>query len=96
MPDSNRTAAGRPRFKAKTREEAENFFLKSLETWREKTGLEKFVLMGHSLGGYLAANYALQHPERVDHLILVCPAAVVSRSSLLLDALCNGKHVMIL
>ncbi|GMH32785.1 hypothetical protein BSKO_00619 [Bryopsis sp. KO-2023] len=71
--------SGRPNFTAKTREETEDFFLDAFETWREKTGLEKFVLMGHSMGGYLAANYALRHPERVEHLILVSPAAVDKR-----------------
>lgn len=82
---------GRPKFRAKNREEAEEFFLNSLEAWREKTGLDKFILMGHSMGGYLAANYALKHPERVDHLILVCPAAVVSWSSFPFGALLYGQ-----
>lgn len=70
--------AGRPAFTAKDRLSAENFFITALDKWREKMGLEKVVLMGHSMGGYLAATYALQHPERVQHLILVCPAGIVS------------------
>jgi len=32
---------------------------------------EKIALAGNSLGGYIAWNYALQHPERVDRLILL-------------------------
>jgi pimeloyl-ACP methyl ester carboxylesterase len=69
---------GRPPFAAESRQQAEDFFLDSLNTWRQAQGLSSFVLMGHSLGGYLAASYALRHPEQVDHLVLVCPAGVVS------------------
>lgn len=50
----------------------------SLDKWRAEEGIECMVLMGHSLGGYLSAVYALRHPERVQHLVLVCPAGVVS------------------
>ena len=35
---------------------------------------EKLVLMGSSLGGYLAALYAEQNPQRDDRLILIAPA----------------------
>jgi pimeloyl-ACP methyl ester carboxylesterase len=33
--------------------------------------LERAVVAGHSLGAYIAARLAMQHPERVDHLVLV-------------------------
>ncbi|KAK9821605.1 hypothetical protein WJX81_005670 [Elliptochloris bilobata] len=70
--------SGRPRFSARTREEAEEFFLDGLTRWRSAVGMERepMVLVGHSLGGYLAAQYALKHPEHVEHLVLVCPAGV--------------------
>ena len=33
--------------------------------------LEKVVIMGHSLGAFIATAFGAQHPERVDHIILV-------------------------
>jgi uncharacterized protein len=35
---------------------------------------ERLVLMGSSLGGYLAALYAERHPKAVDRLVLIAPA----------------------
>ncbi len=35
---------------------------------------EPLVLMGSSLGGYLAALYAQRHPKAVDRLVLLAPA----------------------
>eukprot|EP00884_Botryococcus_braunii_P004708 jgi/Botrbrau1/14238/Bobra.0381s0002.2 len=68
--------SGRPPFPARSREEAEDFFVEALHKWREHMGLRRMVLVGHSLGGYVAATYALRHPDHVQHLLLVCPAGV--------------------
>ncbi|CAL4061306.1 unnamed protein product, partial [Meganyctiphanes norvegica] len=52
---------------------AENEYLLSIETWRQVLGLEKFILLGHSFGGFLAAAYTLKYHQRVCHLILEDP-----------------------
>eukprot|EP00668_Euglena_longa_P004946 GGOE01005810.1.p1 GENE.GGOE01005810.1~~GGOE01005810.1.p1 ORF type:complete len:367 (+),score=65.71 GGOE01005810.1:83-1102(+) len=66
-------------------EEAENYFLDTVEEWREKMGIERMTLLGHSMGGYLSAVYALRHPERISHLILADPWGVAARKELKLE-----------
>nr|CAH0110460.1 unnamed protein product [Daphnia galeata] len=61
--------------------EAESQMVSSIEEWRKQIGLEKFVLLGHSMGGFLASAYALQHPDRVSHVILADPWGFPDRPS---------------
>ena len=74
--------SSRPPFKirARTREEqvveAENWFIDALEEWREARKIERFTLLGHSLGGYLAVSYALKYPGRLNKLILASPVGI--------------------
>jgi cardiolipin-specific phospholipase len=57
-------------------EQAESFFIDSLEEWREQMGLGRMTLIGHSLGAYFSVAYALKYPDRVHKLILLSPAGV--------------------
>ncbi|XP_037558693.1 (Lyso)-N-acylphosphatidylethanolamine lipase isoform X6 [Dermacentor silvarum] len=51
----------------------EEQMVQSIEAWRQEMQLERFVLAGHSLGGFLSASYALCYPHRVAHLVLEDP-----------------------
>jgi proline iminopeptidase len=45
-----------------------------LERIRRLLGAERLILVGHSFGGFLAALYAAEFPQRVEKLILLAPA----------------------
>ena len=48
-----------------------------IERIRRLLGQERIILVGHSFGGFIAALYAAEFPERVEKLILLSPAGVV-------------------
>jgi proline iminopeptidase len=48
-----------------------------IERIRRLLGDDRLILIGHSWGGFLAALYAAEFPDRVDALILVSPADVL-------------------
>lgn len=47
-----------------------------LGRWLQGTGLERVDLVGHSLGGLVAAELAALQPERIRRLALVAPAGI--------------------
>jgi proline iminopeptidase len=46
-------------------------FVEDLEDLRKSLGLNKFILMGHSWGGFLAMQYAVDHQDNLIGLILL-------------------------
>jgi len=58
-------------------EKAEAWFVESLEAWRRERQITQLDLLGHSIGGNIAAAYAESYPESVRSLILVSPAGMV-------------------
>jgi len=51
----------------------------------EQLGVEEFSLIGQSMGGWLAANFAADHPERVRRLVLAAPLGLRVREYPTLD-----------
>lgn len=64
--------SSRPKF-SNDAEKAEAQWVESIEEWRREVSLPKFILLGHSLGGYIATAYAIKYPDRVRHLVLADP-----------------------
>jgi len=44
-------------------------------------GIERASLVGLSLGGWLALDYSTRRPERVDRVVVICPAGVGRQKS---------------
>jgi pimeloyl-ACP methyl ester carboxylesterase len=54
-----------------------------LARWIEQLGIERVHLIGHSMGGFICADLAADHPELVDRLVLVDAVALpLTRSTL--------------
>ena len=54
----------------------EDYFIDSIEKWRQWNHIEKFNLVGHSFGGYISAKYALKYPNHINKLALLSPLGV--------------------
>ena len=40
---------------------------------------DKIIIIGNSLGGYIAADYAIKNPERIENLVLIDSSGMVER-----------------
>ena len=64
--------SSRPKF-GSSAQLVEMEFVESIEEWRQEMKIEKMVLLGHSLGAYIASSYALKYPHFIQHMFLVDP-----------------------
>jgi cardiolipin-specific phospholipase len=74
--------SSRPTFRVRAKDrdaavrEAEDWFVDSIEEWRRARNIDRFTLLGHSLGGYMAVAYALKYPGHLNKLILASPVGI--------------------
>ncbi len=59
--------SGRPPLETLTHEH----FAADADALRAFLGFDKIAVMGHSYGGFIALEYALQYPQHLSHLVLV-------------------------
>ena len=52
------------------------YFASIVKEFAEKMKIEKFTLVGHSMGGQTAIKFAAKYPEKLDKLILIAPAGI--------------------
>jgi pimeloyl-ACP methyl ester carboxylesterase len=64
-----------------------------LARWMESVGIERAHIVGHSMGGYIAAQLAVEHPERILRLVLVDAAVPLPRKSRLQHLLHLGREM---
>jgi hypothetical protein len=69
-PDLNRPSFGTLSFSA---------MLAELDRFDRDIAPAAWSIVGSSLGGYVAALWAAAHPERVERLVLLCPAFELAR-----------------
>lgn len=67
---------------------------RSLLGWMDEQGVDRAVLVGHSLGAQVAGELALLAPERVSRLVLVAPTGDPERPSVLRQALRLARGVL--
>jgi len=82
----------------KTSQRVSDELIDTLEELRQEKGINNFVLAGHSLGGYLATEYALKYPNKIESLVLISPAGISNRpseDSLVPDHVINWRVRMI-
>lgn len=50
-----------------------DYFVDYFEAWRKEMNLDKFYLVGHSMGAYLSAMYTIKYPSHILKLALMSP-----------------------
>lgn len=80
--------SSRPKFNLEC--DVEMQYVTSIEKWRKAQEIDKFVMLGHSFGGYLSCCYSLCYPDYVSHLILADPWGIEDRG---LTAQTSGAQI---
>ncbi len=60
----------------KASEYTPTYFAETIREFAEKMNVQKFTVVGHSMGGQTAIKFASKYPEKLDRMILIAPAGI--------------------
>lgn len=60
-------------------QETEDFFVEKLKQCFQILNLEKFILLGHSFGGYISCLFTIRYSYMIDRVILLSPVGMSSK-----------------
>jgi pimeloyl-ACP methyl ester carboxylesterase len=73
-----------------------DFFSRAVDAVVLAYGLRRFTLVGHSLGGLIAANVAARSPDCIEALVLLDPAGFLRTPKLLLRMIASRPAIALL
>jgi pimeloyl-ACP methyl ester carboxylesterase len=73
---------------SKTKTYSRDDWIRFIGAFVDKLELDVFSIAGNSLGGYIAWNYAVKYPQKVDKLILLDPVGYPQDTPFLLNLAC--------
>jgi len=62
-------------------------YVESVKKFCDERGLKNIVMVGHSMGGAIVQKFALDHPESLKAIVLVCTGAKLRVTPLIFEAI---------
>ena len=69
-------------------------FVEDICAFSQELGIERFTYVGHSMGGKIGMKFALDHPDVLKALVLVCPAPAFAFHPDMVPAIKEGMRAM--
>jgi len=73
---------------SQTKTYSKDYWVQFVDKFVNELKLDRFAIAGNSLGGFIAWNYALSYPQKVNKLILIDPIGYPQDTPFLLDLVC--------
>ena len=64
---------------------ADDTLLDDIEQTRRELGLDRIVVIGHSIHSFMALEYAKRYPENVSHVVMIGPPVFNAASDQAMD-----------